>query len=256
MSLLHHPGSPLVIGHRGAAGVRPENTLPAFEHALALGVDAVEFDVRVTGDGVAVVHHDASTVRTCGEHLMIEHSSIGALRRLDAAACFGGDFRPAHRTPIPMLDEVLDLTRTIPVIIECKTVEAAPAVLDALRSHGAAERALVGSFLSGAMRLVRAAGIPSGASRRDMIGMMLRGITRMAPRRVPFAAMCLPEESSGLTLPIARFATWGRVIGVPVHVWTVNDVADAHRLWDAGVTGIITDDPGLMLTSRAARAGR
>lgn len=256
MSLLLHPGSPLVIGHRGAAAVRPENTLPAFQHALALGVDAVEFDVRVTGDGVAVVHHDASTQRTCGEHLLIEHSSIGALRRLDAAACFDGDFRPTRRTPIPLLDEVLDLTRTVPVIIECKTDEGAPAVIDALRSHGATGRAIVGSFLNGAMRFVRAADIPSGASRRDMIGMMLRGFTRIAPRRVPFAAMCIPEVSSGLTLPIARFSAWGRAIGVPVHVWTVNDAADANRLWDAGVTGIITDDPGAILAARTARAAR
>ncbi len=256
MSLLLHPGLPLVIGHRGAAGVRPENTLPAFQHALELGVDAVEFDVRITGDGVAVVHHDASTLRTCGEHLVIEHSSIGALRRLDAAACFGGDFRAARRTPIPMLDEVLDLTRAIPVIIECKTVEGAPAVIDALRSHGATDRAVVGSFLNGAMRFVRAAEIPSGASRRDMIAMLLRGVVRLAPRRVPFAAMCIPEVSSGLTLPIARFAAWGRAIGVPVHVWTVNAAHDADRLWDAGVTGIITDDPGTILAARAARAAR
>ncbi len=245
-----------MIGHRGAAGVRPENTLPAFQHALDLGVDAVEFDVRVTGDGVAVVHHDTSTQRTCGDHLLIEHASIGALRRLDAAACFDGDFRSSRRTPIPLLDEVLDLTRAVPVIIECKTAEGAPAVVDALRSHGATERAVVGSFLNGAMRFVRAAAIPSGASRRDMIGMMLRGITRMPPRRVPFAAMCLPEVSSGLRLPIERFAAWGRAIGVPVHVWTVNDAADAHRLWDAGVTGILTDVPGLMLAARAARAMR
>ncbi len=245
-----------MIGHRGAAGVRPENTLHAFRHALDLGVDAVEFDVRVTGDGVAVVHHDASTLRTCGEHLVIEYSSIGALRRLDAAACFTGDFRTTRRTPVPLLDEVLDLTRSVPVIIECKTVEGAPVVIDALRSHGATDRAVVGSFLNGAMRFVRAAEVPSGASRRDMIRMLVRSLVRLAPRRVPFAAMCIPEVSSGLTLPIARFAAWGKAIGVPVHVWTVNDATDANRLWDAGVTGIITDDPGAILAARAARAMR
>ena len=63
MSLLTEPGPPLVIGHRGAAAVRPENTLASFEFALGLGVDAVEFDVRVSGDGVAVVHHDQFTGR-------------------------------------------------------------------------------------------------------------------------------------------------------------------------------------------------
>ncbi len=236
--------------------MRPENTLPGFAHAIALGVDAVEFDVRVTGDGVAVVHHDPTTLRTCGEDLVIAHSSIGALRRLDPSATFAGGFRPPRRSPIPLLDEVLDLTRSVPVIIECKTVDAAPLVITALAAHGATDRALVGSFLHGAMRVVRARSLPSGASRRDIIALLLRGVVRLAPRRLPFAAMCLPEASNGITLPIARFAAWGRAIGVPVHIWTVNAAADAHRLWDAGVTGMISDDPEAILAARAERATR
>ena len=256
MSLLTQPGTPLVIGHRGAAAVRPENTLPSFEHALSLGVDAVEFDVRVTGDGVAVVHHDPFTGRTCGDDLHIERSAIGALRKLDAAARFTGPFRAAHRTTIPLLDEVLELTRDLPVIIECKTVEAAPAVLQALQMHRATERAVVGSFVHGAMRLVRAAGLPSGASRQDIIRLYLRAGVHLAPRRMPYAAMCIPEVSSGVTLPVPRMAKWGRAVGVPVHVWTVNAPADANRLWDAGVTGIISDDPGLILETRRQRPTR
>lgn len=253
MSLILHPGPQLVIGHRGAAEARPENTLPGFRYAMELGVDAVEFDVRVTGDGVAVVHHDASTLRTCGEDVLIERASIGTLRKLDAAANFTGDFRTARRTPIPLLDEVLDLTRGLPVIIECKTVDAAPVVLEALAAHDATDRALVGSFLDGAMRVVRAAAVASGASRRDMIALLARGYVRWAPRRLPYNAMCIPEMSSGVALPIARFAAWGRAIGVPVHVWTVNSAADAFRLWDMGVTGVMTDDPGTILEAREAR---
>ncbi len=256
MSLILHPGSPLVIGHRGAAAVRPENTLPAFQHAIELGVDAVEFDVRLTADGVLVVHHDPDTARTCGESLWIDRSSIGALRKLDAAATFTGGHVPSRRTPIPLLDEVLELTRPLPVIIECKTAETAPYVVAALRSHGATARAVVGSFLDGAMRVVRATSIPTGASRRDILRLMLRSAVRLAPRRLPCAVMCVPERGSGLTLPIARFARWGRTIGVPVHVWTINTAADAHRLWDAGVTGIISDDPATILAARAERLVR
>jgi glycerophosphoryl diester phosphodiesterase len=253
MSLILHPGSPLVIGHRGAAAVRPENTLPAFQHALELGVDAVEFDVRVSGDGVAVVHHDASTLRTCGEHHRIEEVRIGTLRRLDAAATFDGPFRSARQVPIPLLDEVLDLTRAIPVIIECKEADAVPYVLAALRSHGATGRAVVGGYAHRAMREVRRAGVASGASRRDVLRLLSRSAVRLAPRRLPFAAMCLPEVGAGMTLPIARFAKWGRALGVPVHVWTVNSAADANRLWDAGVTGIVSDDPSTILVAREER---
>jgi glycerophosphoryl diester phosphodiesterase len=256
MSVILHPGAPLVIGHRGAAAVRPENTLPAFQHAVSLGVDAVEFDVRVTGDGVVVVHHDPDTERTCGEVLRIERSSIGALRKLDAAATFSGDFRSPRRTPIPLLDEVLELTRPLPVIIECKTADTVPYVIAALRSHAATERAVIGSFLHRAMQAVRATSIATGASRRDILQLMARSAVRLAPRQLPCAVLCVPERGSGLTVPIARFARWGRTIGVPVHVWTINTADDANRLWDAGVTGIISDDPATILAARAARGSR
>ena len=262
-----------MIGHRGAAAVRPENTIPSFEHALALGVDAVEFDVRVTADGVAVVHHDASTARTCGEQLVVHTSPVAALRSLDAGAVFNASGATATRTRIPLLDEVLELTRGVPVIVECKTVEAAPMVIAALRAHDAVDRAIVGSFLHGvmrtvrvererpehvdvgrkAMRIVRAAHVASGASRRDMIGLLVRGMLHLPPKRFPCEALCIPEQSSGLRLPLAQLAAWGRPIGVPVHVWTVNRAADALRLWDAGVTGVLTDDPQVILAARATR---
>ena len=256
MAVIHHPGPPLVIGHRGAPHDRPENTLASFRRALDLGVDAVEFDVRVTADGVAVVHHDATTGRTCGDDLLIERSTISALRHLDAATMFAGPYTSSRQTVIPLLDEVLAMTRNVPVIIECKTVDSAPLVLAALALHGAAERAVVGSFLHGAMQLVRAAGLPSGASRRDMVALMLRGAVRLSPRRMPYAAMCIPERASGLTLPVARFAAWGRALGVPVHVWTVNSAAGANRFWDMGVTGVMTDDPATILAARAERSAR
>jgi len=252
MSILIHPGPPLVVGHRGAAAVLPENTLPSFAHALELGVDAVEFDVHVTADGVAVVHHDPTTGRTCGIDLPIATSRIADLRALDAGTTFhGGDGRPGPAA-IPLLDEVLELTGDTPVIIECKTVAAAPVVLQALRRHGAEGRALTGSFLDGAMQVVRHAGQPSGASRRDMIRLLLRRLGRRAPSRLPYAAMCLPESSSGVRLPLAVFAAWGQRLGIPVHVWTVNTAADATRLWDLGVTGIISDDPATILAARTA----
>jgi glycerophosphoryl diester phosphodiesterase len=256
MSLILHPGSPLVIGHRGAAAVRPENTLPSFQHAIELGVDAVEFDVRLTGDGVVVVHHDPGTERTCGDALLIHRSSIGALRKLDAASTFTGPYTPTRRTPIPLLDEVLELTRPLPVLIECKTVECVPFVVDVLKSHRATGRAVIGSYLHSAMSLVRASSIASSASRREVLQLMVRSALRLAPRRLSCEILSLPEHGSGLTVPIARFARWGRQLGVPVHVWTVNTAADANRLWDAGVTGIISDDPATILAARSARLAR
>jgi glycerophosphoryl diester phosphodiesterase len=252
MRHLLDPGDPLVIGHRGCAAVYPENTLPGFEHALSLGVDGLEFDVRVTSDGVPVVHHDPDTARTCGDSLVIANTPSASLRSLDAAATFSSERRTASPSLIPLLDEVLEQTRGTPLIIECKTAAAAPAVLRALRAHGDTSRAIVCSFVHAAVATVRDAGVASGASRREMVAMYVRAKLGILPKVPTFAAMCLPSAAYGLTLPISQLTAWGRTCGVPVHVWTVNSASHASQLWAMGVTGVLSDDPGTMLLARTA----
>ena len=66
-------------------------------------------------------------------------------------------------------------------------------------------------------------------------------------RTVLYRAVCIPTSYSGLPLPVARFARLLAPLGVPVHVWTVNEPTEARRLWANGVRGIISDDPGTML---------
>src|SRR5436189_6426851 len=80
---------PLVYAHRGGAALRPENTLAAFDHGLSLGADGLELDVRLSRDGVVVVHHDASLERTTNGHGPLEQCSPEELARLDAAYRFG-----------------------------------------------------------------------------------------------------------------------------------------------------------------------
>jgi glycerophosphoryl diester phosphodiesterase len=77
-------------------------------------------------------------------------------------------------------------------------------------------------------------------------------LTGRRPRAVAYRAVCVPLAYRGLPLPVTRFASALRPLGVPVHVWTVNDVRVAMALWRAGIAGIITDDPGAMLQARAA----
>jgi glycerophosphoryl diester phosphodiesterase len=244
------PGPPLVIGHRGAAAVRPENTIPSFAHALAVGVDAIEFDVRLARDGTVVVHHDPDTARTCGDRLVIAEATAADLRTLDAGATVAGQGRGAPAR-IPRLDEALELLRDLPLIIECKTADVTAPLIAALRRHALLGRVVVGSFRHDAMRIARAAGVATTASRTDMVAMCARAWTGVAPTRLPNAAFAIPERHGALPLPLARIAAMARPLGVPVHVWTVNDPADALRLWRAGVTGILSDDPAAMLVARA-----
>ena len=85
------PGARLVIGHRGAAARFPENTLAAFDYAVGLGVDAIEFDIRITRDGVVVVIHDPTLDRTTGGPGQVAQQSVRDLAGVDAGARFSPD---------------------------------------------------------------------------------------------------------------------------------------------------------------------
>ncbi|MGB1581673.1 MAG: glycerophosphodiester phosphodiesterase, partial [Nevskiales bacterium] len=96
---------PLVIAHRGLSSQYPENTLPAFEAAVACGADMIELDVALTSDGRFMVIHDDTLSRTTSTQGFVGHLRSQELQQLDAGRWFNADAAP---TPIPSLDEVLD----------------------------------------------------------------------------------------------------------------------------------------------------
>src|SRR5688572_16254359 len=109
-------GQVLVHGHRGARAVLPENTLPAFEYAIQIGVDALELDLAVTKDNVLVVSHDPTingTICQGGEaHIPIRHLTLAQLRKYDCGARRNPAYpqqKPVPGTRIPTLDQVLEL---------------------------------------------------------------------------------------------------------------------------------------------------
>src|SRR5438132_12637759 len=94
-------GSCAVIAHRGASAIEAENTLPAFEAAIAAGADAVELDVRTTADGVVVVMHDADVSRMTDGIGLVHDLRLEELKRLRVRTAAGGE------TAVPTLEEVL-----------------------------------------------------------------------------------------------------------------------------------------------------
>src|SRR5215213_901611 len=90
--LARRAGRPLIVGHRGAMGYAPENTLASFERAVALGVDAVECDVHLSADGVPVVIHDHTLDRTTDGHGLVADHTLAQLKALDAGAWRGAEF--------------------------------------------------------------------------------------------------------------------------------------------------------------------
>jgi glycerophosphoryl diester phosphodiesterase len=245
----------LVIAHRGDSAHFPENTMPSFERAVALGVDALEFDVRLTADGVAVVVHDATLDRTTSGHGPVAATPLGALRALDAGARYsadGGRTFPFRGTGliVPTLEEMLERFPEIPLLIEVKVPEAVPETRRLLERHGAVRRTLVDSTDARAVEPFRDGLLATGASFDDVFRLMRRaGFSRVVPS-LPYDALCIPRWYYGVPIPVRRLAAMARSAEVVTHVWTVNDTRIAETLWEWEVNGIITDDPSAMVAVR------
>jgi glycerophosphoryl diester phosphodiesterase len=246
-----------VVAHRGNRAHAPENTLESFAQAVALGVDALEFDVHLAADGVPVVHHDLSLDRTTSATGAIALRSSRELAAVDAGARWtsdGGRTFPYRERGIavPTLAQVLEQFPDVPVLIEIKVARAAAATRAIIERLGAESRTVVDAFDAAALTPFRGSRIAIGSSRGDVARLLATTTAALRPRAVPYRAVCVPLGYYGLPLPVARFAAALRPLGVPVHVWTVNDPVVATRLWRAGIAGIISDDPAVMLAAREA----
>jgi glycerophosphoryl diester phosphodiesterase len=255
MNILLDPTARPVIAHRGNSAHAPENTLEAFRQALALGADALELDVRITGDGAAVVIHDSALDRTTDLSGPVEALPLARVRAADAGARFspdGGRSWPyrGKGLQVPLLEEILEAFRDAPLLIECKSVAAAAPLLAAIQRHAARERVVVGSFADVALELFRQSGIAVASSRRDAARVYLAALLRRPAPKPRCQVFCLPRSFRGLPLPLHGYAHSLAPLRIPVHVWTVDDPALARKLWRGGVCGIISNDPVAILAAR------
>ncbi len=134
LHLLFHStlaSDPVVIAHRGAAGLAPENTLAAVRAGLAENATLIEIDIRRTADGVLILMHDDTVDRTTNGSGAIHELTAGAIAALDAGAHFAAEFAGE---PVPTLRDVLDLLRDEPVtlVIEVKDPDRYPGIADDL----------------------------------------------------------------------------------------------------------------------------
>lgn len=244
-----------VVGHRGNRAHAPEDTLPSLLEAVALGVDAVEFDVHLSSDGQLMVMHDPTLDRTTEEKGPLSSRTADELRRIDAGYWFttdGGRTYPwrGRGATIPSFDEVVEsLPQQLPLIVELKTPAATEAIRAAIRRHALAPRVIVAGFSAQSVRPLRGEGFAIGASTGDVVRALPRALTgrQVTPT---CDAFCIPPTHNGIPVPIRAIVKALRASRTVVHVWTINDRRQALRLWQAGVNGIISDDPGVMLDER------
>jgi glycerophosphoryl diester phosphodiesterase len=230
---------PYAIAHRGGAGLAPENTLAAFERSLGLGLRYLETDVRVTADGVPVLFHDPGLLRVTGVRGRLDEVGWRDLRAIRVAG-----------EPIPRLADALAAFPEARFTIDVKDPRALDPLVRAVRDAGAVRRVC----LAGAADRVL-------ADARDRLGPALRialgwdSLTRLAvaartgsrPWRIADAQFAhVPLKLGRLPVFADRLVAMAGDLGVRVFVWTVDDPARMHRLFDAGVDGVITDRPDLL----------
>jgi glycerophosphoryl diester phosphodiesterase len=225
---------PIPFAHRGGASDVPENTMPAFEHAVALGYRYVETDVQVTADGVLVAFHDDDLSRTCARPGLISRLPWSEVQTA----------RVAGVAPIPLLEDLLGTWPDLRVNIDCKTDAAAPALVASLRRTAALDRVCVGAFSDRRLRRLRA---ELGDAVCTSLGPTEVAMLRFGrPRRRRGLAAQVPVRQGRVTIVEPGFVARAHRLGVQVHVWTIDDPVEMERLLDLGVDGIMTDRPAVL----------
>ena len=240
------PPVPRVIGHRGAAGHAPENTLASFATAAALGVSWVEFDVRLTGDGALVVFHDETLERTTDGNGRVAETTLAAIRRLDAGSWFGKAFA-GERVPA-FEDALATLERLDPgAVIELKAdpperePETGRAVARALRNSWPATlpAPLISSFRAAALRAVG-----DGAPEFPRALLVIKLETDWQRQAEALGCVAMHCRENELTPELAR-----QVLdrGYGLRCFTVNARKRAETLFKWGVEGVFSDYPDRLL---------
>lgn len=248
---------PPVIGHRGAASVAPENTLAGLRAAAEAGAGWVEFDVRLSADGVCVLVHDPSLRRTGGWRRAVAALTAAEIRSVSAGAWFGADFAEER---VPTLAEALALVEALGLgaDIEVKAEPRARPARIALLCDALAETlgrsalpgrgaCMVSSFDQRLLRRVVDGGL--GAP----VALNLRHVGR-GWRRAAEALGCAAIACDARQLDRHALAELAAA-GLPVAAFTVNRLDTARRLWRAGVAAIISDRPGALLPAAPSSTG-
>ncbi len=240
---------PVIFAHRGASAHAPENTLAAFELALAQNADAIELDVKLSADGYAVVIHDSTVDRTTGSHGQVKDLSFQQLRSLDAGGFFSEKYQGEK---IPSLEEVFEAVGNRTFINVELTNYTTPrdslveTVCMLVKKFGLQKRVLFSSFFASNLSKTRAylPEVPRGLlAFNGLLGAWARSFGFNFGR---YQALH-PYLKDVTAQQVQRVHRLNRRI----HVWTVNAAEDMRRLFDWGVDAIFTDDPELAVRVRS-----
>jgi glycerophosphoryl diester phosphodiesterase len=250
------PDTPLVVAHRGASADHPENTVAAFEAAARAGADVIEFDLRLTADGIPVVLHDEDLSRTTDGSGLVREVSLAELKALDASAGRG------PRQAVPTFAEALEAIGPTGagVDIEVKSLggadpgrhELLEAALEVLQGAGFPGPVLVSSFNGLTLQRCRelAPGLPTGFLSAAAIDPM----SALTYVRQAGHEFLLPQAESLLEAG-PDFVEACHAAGVRLGTWTVDDEATMERLFGWGVDAVASNRPALAVAVRDRVSG-
>ena len=236
--------NPLIIGHRGASAVAPENTMASFHEAVAVGADGIEFDVRLTRDGVPVIIHDSTLRRTARLPHRIAELTWPELQQLDQT--------------VPSLNELLTLFESnklmMYVEIKCDSpserLPLAEACCKLINQHSVKERVIVGSFDLAVLKVVRS--IDSEIKTAASFELAISTASPLSDQYILDKTSTVEACVLALYHRLARkrLVEKAKLAGLWVAVWTVDNPEWVQRARALGIDALITNDPAAMLAAR------
>lgn len=233
---------PIAMAHRGGATYAPnvgrENTIAAFREAVEMGYRYLETDVHATSDGHLIAFHDEVLDRVT--------EAKGAIADLPWSEVSTARINGVDA--IPSMDELFETFPDTRLNIDVKSPGAILPLVAAIRRHRALDRVCVGSFSDARLRAVRRAlgpDLATSAGPRGVVSLRLlpHAISRWL--RSPAQALQIPVTHAlgplTATVVTARLIATAHRLGKQVHVWTIDEESEMHRLLDLGVDGLISD---------------
>ena len=230
-----------IIAHRGFSSIAPENTLAAFELAIARGASSIEFDIQLSADSVPVIFHDATLERITGVSDKVRDKNLSQLQTLDAGKWFGAEFLGQK---IPTLKEALSILKNIDKFLyfdvkpHCEWLDSEVAIfVNTLNDAGIKEKCVITSFSDRFLGQVRR--LSDGLAIGHIVANLEAYKTQLVKAVVNRDNLISSQYRVLLDNPALIQAS--RSQGVDIVAWTVDDRTDMQKLVDLGITRIVTN---------------
>ena len=255
--------TPLIIAHRGASALTPENTLASFERAIDEGADGIEFDVRLAADGVPVVIHDATLQRVAGLRKSVQSLTSTELAKIDVGSWFNRRHPNRAKTEyssegVPTLERTLEFLRDfrglIYVELKCRGDKDAGQLVDAVAKI-IAPSPLLPQIIVQSFNLHSLPKMRQEVSSVRISALFAPKMIRPLKKKKPLVDLASQANAGYLSLHHLlvnpRSARKAAKAGFPITVWTVDRRRWVRRAQQMGIFALITNNPIALITERA-----